>query len=58
MLVLVTGGTGFIGRSPAPFLDRRYTYSNAKARSLRWAPRSVRETVIDCAESLLVNSSV
>jgi nucleoside-diphosphate-sugar epimerase len=39
-------------RKIAPFLDRRYTYSNAKARSLGWVPRSARETVIDCAESL------
>lgn len=44
-------------RTIAPFLDRKYSYSNAKARSLGWTPRSARETVIDCAESLLVNSS-
>lgn len=44
-------------RAIAPFLDRKYSYSNAKARSLGWTPRSARETVIDCAESLLVNSS-
>lgn len=44
-------------RTIAPFLDRKYTYSNAKARSLGWTPRSARQTVIDCAESLLVNSS-
>jgi hypothetical protein len=45
-------------RAIAPFLDRRYTYSNAKARSLGSEPRPARETVIDCAESLLANSPV
>jgi nucleoside-diphosphate-sugar epimerase len=43
-------------RTLAPFLARKYTYSNAKARSLGWAPRPARETVLDCAESLLANS--
>ena len=39
-------------RTIAPFLDRKYTYSNAKARSLGWEARPARETVIDCAECL------
>lgn len=45
-------------RRIAPFLDRKYTYSNAQARSLGWEPRPARETVIDCAEYLLANSSL
>jgi dihydroflavonol-4-reductase len=38
-----------------PMLGRRYEYTNAKARTLGWQPRPARETVVDCAESLLVS---
>jgi dihydroflavonol-4-reductase len=37
-----------------PMLGRRYTHTSAKAQKLLgWAPRDPRETVTDCAESLL-----
>lgn len=44
-------------RDLLPMLGRQYTYDNAKARSIGWQPRSARETVVDCAESLLANRS-
>jgi len=36
------------------YLGRKYTYSSAKARSvLRWKPRPLEDTIVDCARSLI-----
>jgi hypothetical protein len=40
--------------SVTPSLGRRQDYANAKAKNfLGWRPRSMEETVIDCAKSLI-----
>ena len=41
-------------RGIVPTLGRRHAFNSAKAqRVLGWTPRSGRETVVDCAKSLI-----
>ncbi|MGW7238517.1 hypothetical protein [Streptomyces sp. NPDC054804] len=46
-------------REITPALGRRHRHSTEKAaRLLDWRPRPARETVLDCAESLLAHGAV